>query len=71
MNHQRLRVTDVRNPFFEDDKTRFEANPNFDITLTHASPITLTVPPVDRIEGAPSPIPGDDTRGVFLVPEEA
>jgi hypothetical protein len=30
-----LRVTDVRNPYFTDDRDRFEASPSFDFTLTH------------------------------------
>lgn len=29
-----LRVTDVRNPYFVDDKDQFEASPSFDFTLT-------------------------------------
>ena len=30
-----LRVTDVRNPYFMDDRDNFEASPSFDFTLTH------------------------------------
>ncbi len=29
------RVTDIRNPYFVDDKGRYEASPSFDFTLTH------------------------------------
>lgn len=30
-----LRITDVRNPYFTDDKDRFAADPSFDIVLTY------------------------------------
>lgn len=30
-----LRIQDVRNPYFTDDRGRFEASPSFDFTLTH------------------------------------
>lgn len=30
-----LRVGDVRNPYFTDDRERFEAEPSFDFVLTH------------------------------------
>lgn len=62
-----LRVTDVRNPYFVDDRERFEASPSFDLILTHKRVITMTVPAVDKIVGAPSTIPGDNTKGVFVV----
>jgi hypothetical protein len=37
---QILRITDVRNPYFSDDKDRFEASPSFDFTLLHKQIIT-------------------------------
>jgi hypothetical protein len=39
-----LRVTDVRNPYFLDDRQRFEASPNLDFTLTHSQVIVSTTP---------------------------
>jgi hypothetical protein len=45
-----LRITDIRNPYFVDDKEIFEANANFDFTLTHkqtnSSIVSVVVPPI-------------------------
>jgi hypothetical protein len=68
-NVNMLRVTDIRNPYFEDDKHRFEANPNFDFVVTHSQAIVLQVPVVSAINGTPSVIPGDLSQGVFEVPD--
>jgi hypothetical protein len=38
------RVTDVRNPYFDDDRAQNEANPSFDYCLTHKQKITSTTP---------------------------
>jgi hypothetical protein len=38
-----LRVTSVRNPAFNDDRTLYEFNPNFDIVLTHSRTVSGTV----------------------------
>lgn len=43
---QMLRVQDVRNPYFVDDKGRFEAVPSFDFTLIHEQVIISTTPAV-------------------------
>lgn len=69
-NVGQMRVSDVRNQTFEDDKTLFEFNPNFDLVLQHNSSITLKTPRVDFVVGTPSPIPGDSTKGVFHVRDE-
>jgi len=45
-----LRVTEVRNPYFVDDKDRFEASPSFDFTLTHEQVIISTDPVVETYE---------------------
>lgn len=45
-----LRVTDVRNPYFADDKDRFEASPSFDFTLTHKMVNVSTEPIVESVE---------------------
>jgi hypothetical protein len=41
-----LRVTDVRNPYFTDDRDRFEAGPTFDIVFVHFRERVTTVPAV-------------------------
>jgi hypothetical protein len=43
-----LKVTSVRNPAFEDDKHRFEYNPNFDFVVTHSRSVSNTVNSVNR-----------------------
>lgn len=45
-----LRVTDVRNPYFVDDKGRHEASPNFDFTLTHKMIVSSTTPVIETVE---------------------
>lgn len=40
------RIGDVPNPYFKDDRARFEGSPNLDFTLTHTQTITTTVPVV-------------------------
>jgi hypothetical protein len=45
-----LRVTHVRNPYFEDDRHRFEAHPSFDINLTYLKDITFQVPGTNIVE---------------------
>jgi hypothetical protein len=62
-----LRVLDVRNPYFVDDRERFEGNPNFDLIVTHNKTITITVAAVEKVVGTPSSIPGDLTVGTFPV----
>lgn len=44
------RVTNIRNPYFMDDKNRFEASPSFDFTLQHEQVIISTTPAVEDIE---------------------
>lgn len=45
-----LRIRDISNPFFMDDKNRFESNPSFDFTLTHEQVIISSVPIVETTE---------------------
>jgi hypothetical protein len=66
-----LRVTQIRNPYFEDDRHRFEAHPNFDLVLTHDNTLTLTVPAANRAVPAPSNDPTITGTGVFPVPDAA
>lgn len=37
-----LYIPDVRNPYFTDDRLRYEASPSFDFTLTHKQTIILS-----------------------------
>lgn len=39
-----LRISEVRNPYFSDDRQRYEASPNFDFTLTHKQTIIGVIP---------------------------
>lgn len=43
-----FRITQVRNPYFEDDRHRNEASPNFDIILTHSQSIVTSTPAVEH-----------------------
>jgi hypothetical protein len=38
------RITDVRNPYFSDDRGQNEASPSFDFVITHKQIITSSVP---------------------------
>ena len=60
-----LRVTEVRNPYFENDKHRMEAHPSFDIVFTHIRDIEFQVPGTNIVEG--TVIEGIDSVGVFPV----
>lgn len=44
------RVTEVRNPYFTDDRDLFEAVPSFDIILTHKRVTVTTLPAVVTYE---------------------
>lgn len=50
------RITDIRNPYFTDDRDQFEASPNFDFTLTHRQIRLSTTPKVDDINPGIYPI---------------
>lgn len=41
-----LRVTDIRNPYFTDDRDQFEAVPSFDFTLTYQNSRVMNTPKV-------------------------
>lgn len=45
-----LRVTDVRNPFFTDDRERFEASPSFDFTVTYEQVYISETPVIESTE---------------------
>jgi len=44
-----LRVTNVRNPYFQDDRNQIEANPNFDLVVTYNRTISMTTPGTDKV----------------------
>lgn len=45
-----LRISTARNPYFSDDRQRYEASPSFDFTLTHKQTIITTVPIITETE---------------------
>lgn len=45
-----LRITDVRHPYFSDDRDQNEASPNFDFTIEHEQVIISTTPIVNTFE---------------------
>lgn len=45
-----LKISNVRNPYFKDDKGRFEASPSLDFTLTHKQIIMSVSPVIDITE---------------------
>lgn len=47
---QILRITDVRNPAFKDEKNRNEFAPSFDFTLTHKQVFTVEVPVIESVQ---------------------
>ena len=47
---QIYRITEVRNPYSQNDKQRFEANPSFDLILNHKQAIVTTTPVVSEFE---------------------
>lgn len=46
-----LRVTSIRQVHFVNDSDQYEANPSFDITLSHVQTVSGTTPPVSQFEG--------------------
>lgn len=45
-----LRITDIRNPYFTDDRDRYEASPSFDFILTHSQTRISTTPVISSYE---------------------
>jgi hypothetical protein len=45
-----LRVSDIRNPYFVDDRDQFEASPSFDFTLVYAQARVSTNPVIESYE---------------------
>lgn len=44
-----LNITEIRNPFFLDDRDRWEASPSFDFTLAHKQILTGTTPIIEDV----------------------
>lgn len=51
-----LRITQVRNETFDDDESRFEFHPNFDVIIVHSREFETVVPRVDHITGQAFPV---------------
>lgn len=45
-----LRITEVTNPYFVDDRDRFEASPSFDVVFTYTRQRTTIDPPVSTYD---------------------
>ena len=45
-----LNISQIRNPYFSDDRQRYEASPNADFRLTHKQIVTTVVPVVTSDE---------------------
>jgi len=45
-----LRVTEVTNPYFQDDRDQFEASPSFTFTLTHLQTIENEIDVIESVE---------------------
>lgn len=53
-----LRIDPVQNPYFVDDKVRFEALPNFEVGITYTREITQVTNIVENITGNLYPLEG-------------
>lgn len=51
-----LRITDIRNAKFEDDRDQFESSPSFDVVLQHVREIALSVPGSNEVHGTEVPV---------------
>lgn len=48
-----LRVTDIQNPNFKNDRDQFESSPSFTFTVCHTFVDVSTTPVVDQADGTP------------------
>lgn len=51
-----LRITDVRNPFFIDDRGQFESSPSFDVQLTSKTDMASQIPSTSEVTAGIYPI---------------
>lgn len=63
-----LRVSEIRHPWNQDERHRFEGAPNFDIIFNYRRAIKFVVPATDIVEGAI--VSGIAGAGVFPVPDD-
>jgi hypothetical protein len=62
-----LRIVDIRNPYFEDDRDMFEATPSFDVVVQHMRTFNYSVPGTNIVKGK---VVEDFTdNGIYPVPE--
>lgn len=52
-----LAIDDIRNPYFLDDRDRYEASANFDFTMVHTQVLTKSVPYSDTVTVTLLPVP--------------
>ena len=45
-----MRITQVTNPYFHDDRERFEAHPSFDVVFQHERDLSLSTPPIQAVD---------------------
>jgi hypothetical protein len=51
-----LRVTDIRQPFFRDEKERFEASPSFDLIVRYPRVMVTSIPSTKLFAGTVDPV---------------
>jgi len=51
-----LRVTDIQNPFFKNERDQYQSSPSFDMTLTHKQVTITATPKVDTFTSAFLPV---------------
>ncbi len=51
-----LRITDLRNPYFENDASDFQSSPSFDFTVTHKHTTITSVPRIEFVEATTYPV---------------
>lgn len=61
------KVTELRNPYFQDERHNYEANPSFDIVYIHQRPYVHVVGATNKVVG--KIIDGIAGQGTFPVPD--
>jgi hypothetical protein len=62
-----LRIGQIRNPYFADDRDLYEANPNFDVILQHNGSLNWSVPATNIVQG--QTVEGYTKNGLYPVPD--
>lgn len=63
-----LRVSEIRNPSFTDDRELFESSPNFDVVLQHNGSLTWSVSATNIVEG--QVVEDYTNNGIYPVPDQ-